>query len=272
MSDLKEEEEDSKRLFFGAQTLAPWPKDYPPARMIPEETRHLTLAFLGQNPFSKFKTILPSIPRPSFAIGPAGIAKELIFLPKDKSRVVALSIDWLDANAKLNRYQKELSDWLQNQGYSLDKRPFFPHLTIARAPFDKKQWQEHFTPLPFFIKAIHLYQSLGKLQYQSLWECPLLLPFDELEHTADIAFLIRGNSVQELHQHAQLALAFKFPPMIKFYIPELQNSLEEIIISLNDMVARADTEFGCPFKAVSFHGNIKPDEHNILHWEMIVDV
>jgi 2'-5' RNA ligase len=263
---------DSKRLFFGAQAAAPWPKDYPPARMIPEETRHLTLAFLGQNSFSKFKTVLSSVPRPSFAIGPAGITKELIFLPKDRSRVAALSINWLDAEAKLNGYQKELTDWLQNQGFSLDKRPFFPHLTIARAPFDQNQWQEHFTPLPFFIKAIHLYQSLGNLQYQSLWESPLLSPFDEFEHTADIAFLIRGCCIQELHQHAQLALAFTFPPMIKFYTSQLQNSLEETIISLNDMVAKADTEFGCPFKAVSFHGRIKPAEHHILHWEMIVDV
>lgn len=265
-------EEDSKRLFFGAQARAPWPKEYPPARMIPEETRHITLAFLGQNSFSKLKKILPSIPRPSFTIGPAGIAKELIFLPKEKNRVVALSVDWLDTKAKLNGYQKELSDWLQEQGYSLDTRTFFPHLTIARAPFDKEQWQENFTPFPFFIKAVHLYQSLGNLQYRSLWESPLLPPFDEFEHTADIAFLIRASSIEELHQHAQLALAFKFPPLLKFYTLHLQSSLEEIIISLNEMIALADTEFGCPFKAVSFHGIIKSDEYHILHWEMIVDV
>ncbi len=183
------EEEDSKRLFFGAQALAPWPKDYPPARMIPEETRHLTLAFLGRHSFSKFQTILPSIPQPSFTIGPAGIAKELIFL-----------------------------------------------------------------------------------HYQSLWERTLLSPFDEFEHTADIAFLIRGYSIQELHQHAQLALAFQFPPLIKFYRSQSQNSLEEVIISLNEIVAMADTEFGCPFKAVSFHGNIQSGDQNMLHWEMVVDV
>lgn len=269
---MNDSEEDSKRLFFGAQVEAPWPKDYPNARMIPEEVRHLTLAFLGQNSFSKFKKILPFIPRPSFVIGPVGIAKELVFLPKETSRVVASSIDWLKTNEPLNTYQKELSDWLQEQGYSLDQRPFFPHLTIARAPFDKEQWQEHFTPLPFFIKAIHLYQSMGNLQYQTLWQCSLLPPFDELEHTADIAFLIRGHSIQELHRHAQIALTFKFPPLIKFYTSHLQNSLEEIIISLNERIALADADVGCPFKAVSFHGTIKPDEENILHWEMIVDV
>jgi len=265
-------EEEPKHLFFAAQILAPWPKEYPPARIIPEETRHLTLAFLGHNSFSKLKTLLPSIPQPLFVIGPAGMTKELLFLPKDKSRAAAFSIDWLDREVELNSYQKELANWLQNQGYALDKRPFFPHLTIARAPFDKKQWQEQFTPLPFFIKAIHLYQSQGNLHYQSLWEFPLLAPFDELEHTADIAFLIRGHSIQKLYQHAQLALAFTFPPLLKFFSSHVQNSLQEIIISLNNIIAIADAEFGCPFKAVSFHGNITSNEHPILYWEMIVDV
>ena len=262
----------NERLFFGAQAEAPWPIDYPPARMIPEETRHLTLAFLGENAYSKLKDLLPEIPRPSFEIGPAGIAKELIFLPKQASRVVAMSIDWLDADARLNIYQHALAQWLQNHGYPLDQRPFFPHLTIARAPFDKEIWKEQFTPLPFFIKAIHLYQSLGNLQYQSLWEIPFLPPFEEFEHTADIAFLIRGNCIAELHQHAQLALSFKFPPMVQFYSSHLQNSLDEIIISLNELIAKADAEIGCPFKAVSFHGSIKPDKKNLLCWEMIVDV
>jgi RNA 2',3'-cyclic 3'-phosphodiesterase len=264
--------EDSRRLFFGAHTEAPWPNDYPSARMISEETRHLTLAFLGQDSFSKLQQLLPSVPRPSFAIGPVGIAKQLIFLPQEKSRVVAASVDWLDASAKLNVYQKALADWLQSNGYPLDKRSFFPHITIARAPFDKKQWKVHFTPLPFFVKAIHLYQSLGNLQYRSLWESPLLPPFEELEHTADIAFQIRGDNIRELHLHAQLALAFKFPQLTDFFTSNLQDSLEEMIISLNEMVAIADAEFGCPFKAVSFHGMIKSDAHNILHWEMIVDV
>jgi 2'-5' RNA ligase len=277
MRHLKTHEEeataaDSKRLFFGAQVQAPWPKEYPSARLIPEETRHLTLAFLGQNSVSKLAQALPSIPQPSFAIGPSGIARALIFLPLEKNRVVALSTDWLGDSAKLNSYQKELLDWLQSLGYPLDKRPFFPHITLGRAPFDKKQWQEYFIPLPFFIKAIHLYQSLGQLRYESLWESSLLSPFDEFEHTADIAFLIRGHSIQELHRHAQLALAFQFPLLIKFYTYQLQNSLEEIIISLNEIVAMADAEFGCPFKAVSFHGTIKSIEHNILLWEMIVDV
>jgi len=87
-----------------------------------------------------------------------------------------------------------------------------------------------------------------------------------------IAFSIRGNSIEQLHLHAQLALAFKSPQLIPFFTSRLQNSLEEVIISLNEMVSSADAEFGSPFKAISFHGTITPDEQNILRWEMIVDV
>ena len=266
------QEEDAKRLFFGAQVDAPWPEDFPAARIIPEKTRHLTLAFLGKNSLAKLNSLLLCLPRPSFQIGPVGVAKELIFLPREHSRVVALSIDWLDGNEYLNIYQKDLAEWLRSQGYFLDERPFFPHISIGRAPFDKEKWQEHFTPLPFFVKAIHLYESLRNLEYQSLWENSLLSPFQELEHTADIAFLIRGHTIQELHKHAQIALAFKFPSLVQFYTSRLQTSLEEVIISLNDMIAVADTELGCPFKAVSFYGTIKSDEQKILYWEMIVDV
>jgi 2'-5' RNA ligase len=264
--------EDSRRLFFGAQAEAPWSKSYPPARLIPEETRHLTLAFLGDGPFSKLKSLLPFAPRPIFAIGPAGIASEVVFLPPDVARVAAFTCNWLHSPEALCNYQKELSDWLTAQGYSLDKRPFFPHITVARAPLDKAEWKRQFSPLPFFIKAIHLYQSMGNLHYKSLWSHFLLSPFEEFEHTADIAFHVRGMAIEEIHGHAQLALAFHFPPLVRFFTSERARNFEEMVISLNELIGIADAELGCPFKAVSFHGAIKQDAQKILNWEMIVDV
>ncbi|MBS0605088.1 MAG: hypothetical protein JSS60_08675 [Verrucomicrobia bacterium] len=266
------QESDSGRLFFGAQVEAPWPKDYPPGRMIEEETRHVTLAFLGDTSLPALQALLPSAPLPPFLIGPAGIGNTLIFLPPDKNRVAALSVQWLDPSAAFNIYQKQFTIWLKASGYSLEERPYFPHITIARGPFDKKSWQDHFAPLPFFVKAIRLYQSIGNLHYRSLWDVPLLSPFEEFEHTADIAFLVRGSTPQELHRNAQLALAFKFPSLVPFFSARLQGTLDEIIIALNEIVGTADAECGCPFKAVSFHGQIKVDENNLLNWEMIVDV
>lgn len=240
--------------------------------MISEEGRHMTLAFLGSCSITELQKILTSIPSPEFKIGPTGIAKKLVFLPPDNSRVAALIVEWLDAPSPLEVWEKKLALWLKNNGYPVDERPFFPHVTIGRAPFEKKAWKEHFTPLPLFVKAVHLYQSIGNLEYKSLWEMPFLAPFEEFEHTADIAFHIRGSSPKEIHQNAQIALAFHYPRLIDYFNASLQDSLNEIIISLNEMVGKADSEYGCPFKAVSFHGKIRADPQNILHWEMIVDV
>lgn len=263
---------ETDRLFFGAQVKAPWPKDHPKGRMIPEETRHVTFTFLGSHSLSRLQKLLPSAPRPPFQIGPAGVAKELVFLPPDKSRVAALLIDWLELSSEFNTYQHLFALWLNSQGYPLDERPFFPHITVARAPFDKKAWLQNFFPIPFFVSAFRLYQSMGNLEYHSVWEIPLIAPFEEFEHTADIAFHVRGNSAQQIHMHAQLALAFQFPLLIEFFSKALCNSLSETVISLNEMVAKADKQYGCHFKAVSFHGNFKADAQQLLHWEMIVDV
>ncbi len=260
------------RFFFGAQVEAPWPKSYPPGRLIEENMRHLTLAFLGDISLSKLEKHFPSIPLPPFQIGPSGIAKKLIFLPPKKSRVVALDIQWLDTNSSFNIYQKELVEWLKLNDFWCDERMFLPHVTIARAPFNQQQWQEDFIALPLFASSICLYQSIGNLHYQSVWDIPLLSPFEEFEHTADMAFLVRGSTLEELHQNAQLALAFQFPLLIPFFQLELQNSLDEIIMSLNAMISKADAEIGCPFKAVSFHGKMQSDANHLLNWEMIVDV
>lgn len=264
-------EDDKKRLFFGAKIQAPWPLELPKGRAIDENTRHVTLAFLGQNSLKRIEELLPSIPKPEFEIGPAGIGRELVFLPPHNSRVAALAIHWL-GNLRLNLYQKILANWLKSNDYSIDERPFFPHVTVARSPFDKEEWIEQFSPLPVYVQGIHLYESLGNSQYRSVWEYPFLSPFEEFEHTADIAFIIRGANVRELHLNAQIALAFHFPRLIDFFTSSCKDSLDEIIIALNEMVSKADAVYGCPFKAVSFHGKIEKKSPQLLQWEMIVDV
>jgi RNA 2',3'-cyclic 3'-phosphodiesterase len=52
-------------------------------------------------------------------------------------------------------------------------------------------------------------------------------------------------------------------------IPE---GIDQLVIALNQAVSQEDQERGCPFKAVSFHGEIHQEEGQLLTWEMIVDV
>lgn len=232
----------------------------------------MTLSFLGRASLPALQQILPSAPLPSFRIGAVGKCDNVLFFPEENPHVAAGHINWLSHGEEVASFQRELAGWLSEHGYKKERRAFSPHVTLAREPFSIEEWKKLPCNFPLILTGIHLYESVGNLTYQPLWSHPLLLPFEEFEHTADIAFLIRGESVREIHLHAQMALAFKFPPLLSFFAPESADTLDEIVMALNRLIARTDIEIGIPFKAVSFHGNLKTSSAQILEWEMIVDV
>lgn len=236
------------RLFFGMEVVSAWPENFPSGRILLENHRHLTLAFLGESNMPDVR----SFPKPPFSIGLSGYFDQCLCL----SHVIAWHIHWLEEGVVA--YQQELASWLHL------KQDFLSHVTLSRKPYVEKEWKEHFMPLPLYVKNINLYESMGYSQYKTLWQYPLLAPFEEIEHTADIGFIIRGNH----YLHAQLALAFHFPPLVRYFDVSPKTDLDEIVPALNAIIARADSEIGCPFKAVSFHGTISQNQE----WEMIVDV
>lgn len=260
--------EDEKRLFFGFSIEQPWPSAYPPGRVIDENSRHLTLAFLGNVPYAPLQKNLDRFPQPPFRIGPAGICDRLLFFRK----VVAQHVAWCTGGEKLGSYQAALQETLSSLGYPIDPRPLLPHVTLARAPFEEKAWTKWFEPLPLIVTGIHLYESSGNLSYRSIWEIPLLPPFEEIEHTADIAFHILGETPEELYLHAAIAMGFKFPPVLRYIEKAPVESLNEAIKRLNKMITQCDLEWGCPFKAVSYHTHTTHEPQGPLAWEMIVDV
>ena len=243
------------RLFFALQVVSPWPDRLPPGRFIAEEHRHLTLAFLGESNMPD----LESFPKPPFSIGLSGFFDKLVLLPKHvHPHVAAWHIHWLEGEQILNAYQKQVLQFLK-----LNESPFLPHVTIAREPFDKEAWEHQFELLPMYVKDVRLCELLGYSQYRTIWAYPLQAPFEEHEHTADIAFVIRGD----LYLHAQLALSFKFPPFLPYIDSRKLTTVNEIVTALNEIIAKIDSKIGCPLKAVSLHGEIENGE-----WEMIVDV
>ena len=258
-----------QRLFFGLEVDSPWPSFYPEGRLISEKQRHITLAFLGFVDPTALQKSIEKIPLPSFSIGPVGFCDQLLFLPEERPRTVSWHIEWLSEERELSGYRVELLHWLDKLGYRTDRRPFLPHLTIARTPFKREEW-EGFSSQPFITKALHLYESIGNLHYPSRWQFPLEPAFEEFEHTADLAFSVRASNLQQLYLHAALALSFKFPPLIA-YLKRPNNKtigdFFDVISALNELIAVADQEQGCPFKAVSYHGQFKENS-----WEMIVDV
>ncbi len=265
---------DKKRVFFGFEVSSPWPHDFPQGKLLDENHRHMTWAFLGEVDCDPLFNSLQSFPLPPFKVGLAGIFDKLLLLPPRHPHVAAWRIQWLDDPLPLEAYQKAFIAWLQNEGFNpREREEFLPHVTICRSPFNIVEWKKSFVPLPVILKHLHLYESKGGSHYTPLWSHELRLPFQEIEHTADVAYIVRGEDIEQLKTHAFIALAFKDPA---FFVYAKRGGkverVEDIVIALNEAIAHIDQKTGCGFKAVSFHGNIVQEEDETLCWEMIVDV
>lgn len=265
---------DEKRFFFAFRADAPWPENLPTARLLKEPSRHMTLVFLGQTDFQKLQQCLNRLPLPSFKVGFAGKFDEVVFLPPRHPHVAAWHVEWLDQTVGLEAYQQSLMAWLRHEGFHFDQHDrFLAHVTLGRSPFNPREWEKEFKTLPVVMTDLHLYESVGGLEYIPRWTLSLKKPFIEIEHTADIAFIVRGEDIRQLRSHAFAALSFKAPALLDTEaLKQPVGDINEIIMHLNHGIAEIDEKFGCPFKAVSYHGEIEEDEDGTLVWEMIVDV
>lgn len=251
---------------------APWPEMLPKGRILQPDDRHVTLAFIGNVELGPFLKHLESIPLPEFHLGFPGRFKHCHFFPKRHPRVVAWEVDVGKRQQELCDYQKSIEAWLAIGHYPVDDREFLPHMTISRGHFNTSAWEKSFQPLPLFLCNLHLYESQGSSQYVPIWTHKIPAPFEEFEHTADIAFRIRGHTLDEIYEHALVALAFQCPELLEYQEPiPTPNSLNDIVQHLNYLVGKADAEIGTPLKAISYHGDLKQGK-DYQEWEMIVDV
>lgn len=266
------ESDDRKRLFFGAHVEAPWPASYPNGRLVPENGRHLTLGFLGWASYRSLKHHMARMPKIPFALGPAGVFDRCLFLPRrGPPRVVAYHVGWVGDDV-LGAYQRRVSEWLERCGYRVEKRPFLPHVTVARSPFVSKDWERVFHMCPVRVVEICLYESRPKLEYVPLWQAPLTPAFEEIEHTADRAFCVRGYDFKQILDHAQLALSSVYPPLLAYRQAGEPKHLDGIVETLNDVIGRTDAAIGSRVKAVSYAGEMRRVQDQWLEWEMICDV
>lgn len=267
--------ENKKRLFWGFEVLAPWPEEYPQGRLINNTSRHITVTFLGNVDHLKFLESLPDIPPIPFKIGLVGAFNKCSFFPSARHpNVTAWEIDWWDDPTELFSFQKDFSNWHKSKQLIIhEKEVYLPHTTICRSPKNLEEWKKAFHPLPMMIKDFHLYESLGNLQYKPLFTYPIKPPFEEIEHTADIAFRVRGKDLAQLRTHAFAAIIFKYPDLLSYFIPKKNVlNLDEIIVDLNQMISSADVDIGSPIKAISYHGKVELEEDTNISWEMIIDV
>lgn len=255
-----------KRLFLGWECELARARPFPLGREI--SPHHITLVFLGNVEADMSK--LQGMPQYKGAISPCCIGSAVEFLPEKTPRVAALKLEGLPE--EFFSYQKEASDWFLKEGFPIDKRLYHPHVSLVRAPFEPIEWSEWFYQQPVLLTSIHLYESLGNSHYRPLLTQSLLTPFEEIEHTADVAFVVRGRNVEELFLHAQMAIAFHFPEFLRYVQAESLKDLASIIRKLNELISLMDKEIGSPLKAVSYHGDIEKEKNGLLEWKMIIDV
>lgn len=104
---------------------------HPDLRLVRPEALHVTLVFLGY----QYERDVERIARVSFAaaLPPAELrAVEVTGVPRGRPRLYALALE--DAGGGLGSWQAGLSERLHAERlYEPEKRPFWPHVTLARA-------------------------------------------------------------------------------------------------------------------------------------------
>ena len=99
-----------------------------PARLPRRESLHLTLAFLGETDPAR----LPAARRALFALEPPAL--DLTFSRLGSFPQKGGFLWWLVADPcpELAALEKELRSLLEKEGFPLERRPFLPHVTLAR--------------------------------------------------------------------------------------------------------------------------------------------
>ena len=148
------------------RALMRWQQEYLAAdrslRLTPEAQLHITLAFLGQKSEAERDRAAARLEqltmRESFEVTFTG----LVGLPPKRSpRVIAAACE--EASGRLGMIHDELVAGLAGDGlYEKEKRPFFPHVTIARARgrtrFDPSAAAPE--PVKFTAVRVTLYNSV----------------------------------------------------------------------------------------------------------------
>jgi 2'-5' RNA ligase len=103
--------------------------EHPDLRLVAPEALHVTLAFLGHLPEEEIPRIAEVLPRGAMA--PRLTAVGVKAVPPRQPRLFAL--DLADEGRRAGAIQAAVSDSLEALGlYEPEKRPFWPHITLAR--------------------------------------------------------------------------------------------------------------------------------------------
>lgn len=135
-------------------------------RVVAADTLHITLEFLGSVPADRIADIhaamaqLHDMPAPRLAIAGAGHFPNALWLGVRETGTDTAGA--MPLTALVQRCEAMLRAW----GFALDRKPFHPHVTVARlrndARFDCAAWctgQRATAWAAFTASTVHLYRS-----------------------------------------------------------------------------------------------------------------
>lgn len=96
-------------------------------RLMAPESYHITLSFLGQQPEHRLEAIASAMDRCPCAPFRAALGELGLFAQRGGG------VLWRGVwSPELSRLQSQLARQLEQAGFALEKRPFQPHITLAR--------------------------------------------------------------------------------------------------------------------------------------------
>ncbi|MFW5780656.1 MAG: RNA 2',3'-cyclic phosphodiesterase [Bacillota bacterium] len=139
------------------------------ARFTPKENFHLTLVFIGQTDANDIKLIIDAIEKINF------LPFEITFEGVSKFERGRKNILWMGIreSKELERINKELWKNIVGKGFSLQKRKFIPHITLARDVAMKNDNKLYFAPFSYSVDAISLMytdMSDSQVTYKELYK------------------------------------------------------------------------------------------------------
>ena len=134
-------------------------------RPVREEALHVTLAFLGYRAEKEAAAIAEAMASAARA-APRLAAGEVVPLPPRRPRLFALDLD--DGDGACARLQQAVSEALEAEHFfKPEKRPFWPHVTLARVKRDRRAAPLPDEPPPvepFRANELTLYRSILRPQ------------------------------------------------------------------------------------------------------------
>ncbi|QCR30958.1 RNA 2',3'-cyclic phosphodiesterase [Lysinibacillus sp. SGAir0095] len=137
--------------------------DFPFAKWVHHEDYHITLAFLGFAEESMKQEVLNTMSQTLIEESPFILTLNKIgtFGPHKKPRIFWGDVEQSDS---LNQVQKKVHRQCMEIGFQLDKKPFRPHITLARKwqgenDFDIVKLEEFEDRLSFTVDEVVLYET-----------------------------------------------------------------------------------------------------------------